>query len=133
MEQQGPPMIIVLVQVVIAIISIVSLWKVFVKAGKPGWGAVIPFYNLYLLLVLAGKPWWWIILFFVPIVNLVIAFLAMLAWARTFGKSTGFAVGLYFLGFIFFPILAFDDSTYSPPGDGGSPSLPPSSDAAPQA
>ena len=119
MENQGPSMLIVLIQVVIAIVSIVSLWKVFVKAGLPGWGAVVPFYNLYLLLKIAGKPGWWLILFFVPIVNLVIAFLAMLALAKAFGKGTGFAVGLYFLGFIFFPMLAFDDSAYSPPDQGG--------------
>lgn len=120
MENQGLSGIVILVQVVIAAISIVSLWKVFAKAGRPGWAAIVPFYNLYVLLGVAGRPGWWLLLFFVPLVNLVIAFLAMLSLSKAFGKGTAFAVGLYFLGFIFFPILAFDESQYAP--ESGPPS-----------
>ncbi len=117
MEGNSPSGIILLIQFVIVIIAMVSLWKVFVKAGDPGWGALIPFYNVYLILKIAGKPWWWMILFFIPIVNFVIAFLMMLALSKAFGKGGGFAAGLFFLGFIFFPILAFGDAQYVAPAD----------------
>ncbi|MFH2204157.1 MAG: DUF5684 domain-containing protein [Elusimicrobiota bacterium] len=115
MESQGPNAIVLLIQLAIVVVSIAALWKVFVKAGKPGWAAIIPFYNLYVLLVIAGKPGWWLILLFVPLVNLVFAFLAMLALARAFGKGVGFAIGLYLIGFVFFPILAFGDAEYAGP------------------
>lgn len=102
-----------LVQLIITILVIVSLWKVFDKAGQPGWAAIIPFYNCYIILKVASKPGWWLILMFIPIANLVIGFIVCLAVAEKFGKGTGFAVGLFFLGFIFLPILAFGDAQYS--------------------
>jgi hypothetical protein len=102
-----------LIQLAIVILMLVALWKVFEKAGQPGWAAIIPIYNWYILLKVADKPGWWLILMFIPIANLVIAFITCLSVAEKFGKSAGFAVGLFFLGFIFFPILAFSDAQYS--------------------
>jgi hypothetical protein len=103
--------------IVIAVIA--GVWKVFEKAGKPGWAAIIPIYNIIVLLEIAGKPLWWIILFFIPIANLVASILVGLAVARNFGKSDGFGIGLALLGFIFFPILGFSQAQYqgakSPP------------------
>lgn len=74
-----------------------------------------PIYNLIVLLEIAGKPLWWIILFFIPIVNLVFAFLLCIAVAKAFGKGTGFGVGLVLLGFVFYPILGFGDAKYQAP------------------
>jgi hypothetical protein len=91
---------------------IVSLWKVFTKGGQPGWGCLIPIFNLYCLVKVAGKPGWWFLLFLIPLVNLVITILVALGVARKFGKSDGFAVGLFFLPFIFYPILGFGDAKY---------------------
>ena len=51
------------------ILMVASMWKVFSKAGQPGWASIIPFYNLYIMLKIAGKPGWWLILMFVPLVN----------------------------------------------------------------
>jgi hypothetical protein len=96
----------------LVIVAIVGMWKVFTKAGKPGWGCIIPIYNAYLLLQIAGRPGWWLILFFIPIVNLITAFIVSLDVAKNFGKSSGFGVGLFFLGFIFYLILGFGDAQY---------------------
>ena len=98
----------------IIVLMIVAMWKVFVKAGQPGWAAIIPIYNTYIFLKIAGKPGWWLILFFIPIVNLVVAIIAAIAFAANFGKSTGFAIGMIFLPFIFIPMLAFGDAAYVP-------------------
>lgn len=89
-----------------------SLWKVFVKAGREGWEALIPIYNIYVLLKIVGKPGWWLLLFLVPIVSLVVSFIVYIELAKRFGKSTGFGVGLVLLSFIFIPILAFGDAQY---------------------
>src|SRR4051794_4395636 len=80
------------------IISIVALWKLFTKAGKPGWAAIVPIYNLIVLLEIAGKPAWWIILMLIPLVNFIIAIILFIALAESFGKGAGFGIGLAFLG-----------------------------------
>lgn len=96
--------------IIVAIIA--GFWKVFAKAGKPGWAAIIPIYNIIVLLEIAGKPLWWILLFLIPIVNLIMAILVGIAVARNFGKSDGFGIGLALLGFIFYPILGFGSAQY---------------------
>jgi hypothetical protein len=109
--QNWLPQLIVLI---IAVVMIVGMWKVYVKAGKPGWGCLIPFYNLYLLIKIGGKPGWWLILMFIPLLNLIMGIIVAVGIARNFGKSGWFAVGLIFLPFIFYPILGFGDATYQP-------------------
>jgi hypothetical protein len=101
---------IIYLAIIIAVIA--GFWRVFTKAGKPGWAAIIPIYNIIVLLEIAGKPIWWIVLFLIPIVNLVIAIIVSISVAHSFGKSTGFGVGLGLLGFIFYPILGFGDAQY---------------------
>ena len=96
----------------IIVLLIAAMWKVFTKAGEPGWAAIVPIYNLYVLAKVAGKPGWWVILMFVPFVNFVIMVLVVLGLAQRFGKGTGFALGLMFLSPIFYPILAWGDARY---------------------
>jgi Family of unknown function (DUF5684) len=103
-----------LIGLVITVVVIAGIWKVFTKAGEPGWAAIIPIYNLIVLLKVAGKPLWWFILFLIPFVNFIVLILVAIAVARNFGKGTGFGLGLAFLGFIFFPILGFGDAQYRP-------------------
>jgi hypothetical protein len=101
-----------IIGLVIGIFFVVCWWKIFTKAGKPGWAILIPFYNLYMMLKVAGKPGWWLILFFIPLVNFIILILMIVGLAQNFGKGTGFILGLIFLSIIFIPILAFGDSKY---------------------
>ena len=111
---QGPGLVPLILAVLIGVVMIAAMWKVFTKAGKPGWASIIPIYNMIVLLDIAGKPVWWIILFFIPIVNLIFAILTYVALAEKFGKGGGFAMGLVFLGVIFFPILGFGGAQYRP-------------------
>ena len=101
-----------IIGLLVAVLVIAGMWKVFTKAGKPGWAAIIPIYNTIVLLQIAGKPIWWIVLLFIPIVNFVIAVMVMISLAKAFGKGTGFALGLLFLSPIFIPILGFSDAQY---------------------
>lgn len=104
--------LLILFILAISIFVIVSAWKIFEKAGQPGWGIFIPIYNMYLLLVIAGKPGWWLILYLIPLVNFVIGLIVAIDIAKNFDKDTAFGLGLFFLGFIFYPILAFGDARY---------------------
>jgi len=96
----------------LAVVVIAGMWKVFSKAGKPGWAAIIPFYNIYTLLQITGRPTWWILLFFVPCVNIVVLVMICMDVAKAFGRSQMFGVGLALLSFIFFPVLGFGDSKF---------------------
>jgi hypothetical protein len=104
--------ILTLFWLAIIVVVIAGMWKVFTKAGQPGWGVLIPIYNCYILTIIAGRPWWWLLLLLIPIVNIVIGIIMSLDIAKKFGQSTGFGIGLAFLGFIFYPILGFGDATY---------------------
>jgi hypothetical protein len=102
----------------IIVFMIIVQWKIFVKAGKPGWAAIIPIYNIIILLEIVGKPTWWIVLLFIPLVNIVIMIMIVHQLALSFGKEAGFTVGLILLGIVFYPILAFGSAKYLGPGGG---------------
>jgi len=107
-------LIFILVYLVVVLFLLTAMWKMFTKAGKPGWACIIPIYNLVVLIEIAGKPLWWIVLLFIPFVNFVIAILINLALAERFGKGGGFAVGLILLPIVFVPTLGFGSATYHP-------------------
>lgn len=96
-------------------IALDGLWKTYVKAGEPGWAAIVPVYNAYVMLKIAGRPAWWLLLLLVPVVNLAVAVLVGLDVAKSFGKGAGFGLGLAFLGFVFFPLLGYGDAEYRGP------------------
>ena len=107
------------ISLAITILTVIANWKIFVKAGKPGWAALIPIYNLVVLYQVAGvSPWLILLLLFVgvpivgPLIALGLSIYLMVQLANAFGKGTGFAVGLILLNTIFIMILGFDDSKY---------------------
>jgi uncharacterized membrane protein YhaH (DUF805 family) len=110
------------------ILIIVACWKIFTKAGQPGWACIIPIYNLFVWCKIVGRPAWWILLMFIPFVNFIVGIVLCIDLAKSFGKGAGFGIGLALLGMIFFPILGFGSAQYQGPTAG---SLPPA--AAPQA
>jgi len=101
-----------LVWLALLVLMIAALWKIFVKAGEPGWAAIIPVYNLVVMLKIVGRPVWWIVLFLIPFVNLVMGFIVAFDLAKVFGKGAGFALGMIFLFPIFYPILGFGSAKY---------------------
>ena len=111
-EFQTTSPILWIIYVALMLFYIIAMWKLFVKAGQPGWACLIPIYNLYVFLLVIQKPIWWIIMFFIPMINLIFMILASLALAEKFGKGAGFGVGLALLGFIFYPVLAFGNAQY---------------------
>ena len=108
----------VVIYVAVIVFEIAALWHVFVKGGRPGWAAIIPFYNYYVLLKVVGRPGWWLILYFIPIVNIVVWLIVAIDLAKSFGKGTGYGVGVFFLAFVFVPILGFGSARYVGPAAG---------------
>lgn len=94
------------------IITIVGIWKMFAKAGKPGWAAIVPIYNIIVLLEIVGKPIWWIILFLIPFVNIIMGIIVTHEASKAFGRGLGTTIGLIILPFIFYPVLGFGSAQY---------------------
>ena len=107
--QSGAPLVILMIiSLLLSILLIVSMWKIYKKAGKPGWAAIVPVYNIIVLLEIAELPLWYIALFLVPFANIYAMFKIYIELAHKFGKSTGFGVASVFFSVICFPILAFN-------------------------
>jgi len=119
-------------------IYIISMWKIFTKAGQPGWAAIVPIYNIIVQLNVQGRPTWWIIWWLIPFVNyvgiFVMAIITGLDLAKRFGKGGGFAAGLILLAPIFLLILAFGSAQYQgAPAASAPPADPPAPPADPPA
>jgi len=117
-SQSGPGATFWIVWCAVMVFYIAAMWKVYTKAGQPGWAAIIPIYNLVVLAQIAGKPVWWVLLMLIPIVNIVVAIMIWHGVSTNFGKGVGFTLGLVFLSFIFIPILAWGDAEYLGPTAG---------------
>ena len=95
------------------LIVIISQYKLFKKANQSGWAAFIPIYNMIVWLRIINKPWWWLLLMFIPYAGLIWSIWATNLLVKKFGKDEGFTIGIIFLPFIFYPILAFGSSKFS--------------------
>ena len=109
------------------IIMAVGLWKMFEKAGEPGWIGFVPFYNQYKLCEkVMNNPWYWLRLFvvIVPIVGwfmyFYFAYQMGKATAKAYGQPEGWAWGYTFLAPVFYCITGFSSqySYFGPDGEG---------------
>jgi hypothetical protein len=116
--------------------------KLLKKAGLPGWKGFVPVYNLYLITKVVGKPGWWtllatsnylfvilwgviggstdddlykVIYFSLSILSLVFLIRIFNMLSFSYGKDSGFTVGLVMLPFVFFPILGYGNAKYEGP------------------
>lgn len=102
---------IMIFSAILSIIMLISYWKMFKKAQKPGWAALIPIYNFIVMLEIAGMSWVYILLLFIPVANLIVLIMMNMKIATKFKKSSAFGIGMTFIPIIFIPILAFSDET----------------------
>ena len=120
---QGIGTVGLIIYFAIVILMIASMWAVFSKAGKPGWAAIVPIYNLIVMVEITGKPVWWaLVIILIPVVNIIFLIWTWNLISLSFGKGTGFTIGLIFLPFIFWPILGFGSAKYE--GPAGAPQVP---------
>lgn len=118
----------------VVVYLIVTIWRIFEKAGQPGWAALIPIYNTYVLLKVVNRPWWWLLLMLIPLVNIVIWIIVALDLAKVFGKSTVFGVvGLILFTPVGYGILAFGSAKYLGGGNSAGGQAPTQTPTAPPA
>jgi Family of unknown function (DUF5684) len=99
----------------LAVPTLAGLWKVFEKAGQPGWAALVPVYQLVVLHRIAGHPGWWGLVCFIPCVYVVLGVLVCLDLAKRFGQSPLVGIGLLVAPFVGFPLLGFGGAKYELP------------------
>lgn len=104
-----------LIGLAFALLMLAASWKIFTKAGQPGWATIVPIYNALVMLRICGRPGWWLLLLLIPFVNFVVGIIVCLDLAKSFGKGAGFGLGLLFLGPIFVLILGFGSAKYVGP------------------
>jgi uncharacterized membrane protein YhaH (DUF805 family) len=109
---EGPGAVTMIVYLAICVAMIAAMWKIFAKAGKPGWASIVPIYNIVVWLKVVNRPIWWIILLIIPIVGWVVAIVITNDLAKAFGKGTGWTFGLLLLPFVFYPILGFGSDEF---------------------
>lgn len=108
-------MLLLVVELIAAAMSIMVMWTIYVRAGQPGWASIVPVYNMVVLMNIAGRPAWWFVLMLIPVVNFIIWFMVCMDLAVAFDRGIPFAAGLFFVPFIFFPIMAFGEPDYVGP------------------
>lgn len=104
----------------VALLWLAAGWRLFAKAGRPGWAALVPVYNALVFLDIAGLSRLWLPALFLPPLTMVVGLAALYALGRAFGRGHFFCAGLMFLPALFVPILAFGASPYGR-GAGGRP------------
>jgi hypothetical protein len=97
------------------VVFVTGGWRVFQKADRPGWWSIIPIWNAIVLLQITGRSGWWVLGYAVPLLNLFVHVRWAIEMAQSYGRGTGFAIGLVFLEPLFLVILGFGDARYVGP------------------
>ena len=117
---------------IVTIATIAGMWKMFVKAGRPGWAAIVPFYSDMIRNEISGTPvvwtyYTWIILAlnmftgglagFAPLLLLVIYFFTYSPLLKAFGRDNGTGSRLFalFFPYVVFPQIGFGANAYLGP------------------
>ena len=106
---------VLIIALPIVILLIAGVWKTLSKAGQPGFTAIIPFVNWFFIAMAAGLPAWWGLLMLIPFFNIFIGIYIYIMLAQRFGRGAGTVLGLFFLPFIFWPLLGFGSAKWTPP------------------
>lgn len=100
----------------IQLLHFLGTWKLYKKAGKKAWEALIPIYNGIILMKIINRPKWWIVLLFIPVVNLLMFPIIWIETLRSFGhhKKQDYFLAIVSLGFYLFYINYATDSVHNP-------------------
>ena len=128
----------ILLIIALVAVTMVSNWKLFEKAGEPGWYAIIPFFNTFMMCkVVFGNAWWGcaflaplvcLPLFFIPFLNILVSFavnmfvmfvsiMMHVRMALVFGRGGGVIALLILIPIVGYPVLAFGKETHYVPSE----------------
>lgn len=109
----GSMLLFTVIGLIVGILVIVSEWRLFEKAGEPGWACIVPIYNIIVMLKIGGNPWYWVLLMFIPIVNIIIGIMALQGFLKAYGRGDiGSVLLALFFPVIYFPYLAFSKNVH---------------------
>lgn len=98
----GQITVLLLIALVLVVLPAFGLYKMFIKAGYPGWKGLIPFYNTWVMLDISKKPKWWFFAQIVPIAGWFFTLVILVEFVKCFNKfkfyqhaATVFSAGLY--------------------------------------
>lgn len=112
-SDDGAALVMFLFAIPLLVLMLVALWRIFAKAGRPGWAALVPIYNAYVELKIIGRPGWWVLLYFIPLVNIAISIIVAIELGKAFGKSTVFSLlALWLFSPVGQLIIGFGKATY---------------------
>ena len=94
------------------VLILISMWRLYKMAGHPGWASIVPFYSNYVLCDIVFGNGLYFRGYFIPFVGQLFALYTLYKFAKLYGKSDGFAIGVMFLSGIFLPMMAFSRDTY---------------------
>ncbi|HSQ47676.1 MAG TPA: signal peptidase I [Lutibacter sp.] len=99
---------------IVQVIHFAGTWKLYVKAGRKPWEAIVPVYNAIVLLKILKRPTWWVILLFIPIINLLMFPVIWVETVRSFGKykTIDSVLAVITLGFYIYYLNYIADVNY---------------------
>jgi len=107
---------LITLSLILVVTIIIAGWRIFTKAGRPGWKALIPFYGKWVFFEILGYNPWLSLTLLIPGVNIIWAVLTAFRLAKVFGKSDAFAFfGLLLFIPVGYLILAFGKAQYKKP------------------
>jgi len=112
MSDLGFSPVLIVLWVIVAVVLVIANWKIFTKAGKPGWAILVPVYNIVVMIQIIDKPMWWIVMLFIPIANIVFMIKILYNLVLKFGQPGWHVVLALFVGVIYYPYLAFSKASY---------------------
>lgn len=101
--------------IALIVLMVISTWRIFEKAGKPGWASIVPIYRTMIMIEIVGKPSIWILWCLLPCSSIVFGVWILNLLNKSFGKDEAFTIGMLFLPFIFWPMLGFGSAKYLGP------------------
>jgi hypothetical protein len=114
-------LIFTVIYLAVLVFYIAAGWRIFTKAGKPGWAILIPIYSTFVLLSIVGRSAWWFLLLLIPIVDFIALIIVLNDLSKSFGRGVGTTLGLIFLSPIFIPILGYGKAQYVGPAAARAP------------
>ena len=106
-------LLMMLFALVVAIVSVIAMWKIFIKAGKPGWASIVPIYNLWILCEISfNNNILWFILMLVGVTCPVACIASYIGLSKAFGKGVGYGIFMVFFPWLALPMLAFSSAQY---------------------
>lgn len=96
----------------IQVVHFLGTFRLYQKAGRKSWEAIVPVYNAIVLMQIIRRPKWWVVLLFVPIINLMMFPVIWVETLRSFGRNRSIDTILGILTFgLYIFIPNFDSKT----------------------